>query len=146
MKFVLSLGSNIDPLANMQAALARLAALGTLERVSRFYQTAPHGAAQGLDPFVNAAVVLRTRHADLKPRLRSIEAALGRVRPAPPNAARTIDIDLVDPLDSATFDLPYLVVPLAEVAPELRHPRTGESVSVVAARVLSDDGGACAAL
>jgi len=77
--------------------------------------------------------------------LARIEAAFGRRREAP-NAPRTLDLDLVaygrTVLDAPGLTLPhpraherlFVMGPLAEIAPEWRHPVTAESARELAAR------------
>ncbi|UCE87244.1 MAG: 2-amino-4-hydroxy-6-hydroxymethyldihydropteridine diphosphokinase [Deltaproteobacteria bacterium] len=131
MRVWISLGSNIDPETNIPAAFAALERLGSLPARSGVYRSAPHGGAQGPD-FLNAVVLLETEVEDLRAELRRIEEELGRVRPAPPNAPRPIDLDVLweagAPPDPAQLALPYVVVPLADVAPDLRDPATGKTV------------------
>jgi 2-amino-4-hydroxy-6-hydroxymethyldihydropteridine diphosphokinase len=105
------------------------------------------------DPaFFNAAVILETAldPANLKEHvLEPLENALGRTRTSDPNAARTIDVD-ISLFDDAILTLgkrripdpeilcyPHIAVPMADVAPALRHPETGEMLSDIATRVLA---------
>ena len=72
-----------------------------------------------------------------------IEAALGRVRSADKYAPRTIDLDviLVDeiPLRLENWKYSYLVVPLAELAPEFLHPITHEPMANAAEKLRRTD-------
>lgn len=140
MRVYLSIGSNVRPRRNLPLAVERLRALGAVERVSAPYGSAPEGGVTGGD-FLNAAVLLRTEldPDELKRRLRGIEASLGRVRPLPPDAPRTIDIDVIlaDDRDPHPDLLRYahVAVPLAEIAAGVRHPETGETIETIAARL-----------
>lgn len=100
--------------------------------------------------YLNAAVLIRVtgEPAHLRTRMRQIETALGRVRSEDKYASRTIDLDLVlfgDRIDPK-FPLPdpdvltreHLAVPLAEIAPDFRHPITGEALETIAARLRGD--------
>jgi 2-amino-4-hydroxy-6-hydroxymethyldihydropteridine diphosphokinase len=84
--------------------------------------------------------------------LARIEQQLGRQRRADPNAPRTIDVD-ISLFDDVVIDLgkrhipdpeilryPHIAVPLADVAPDYRHPETGESLAQIAARVAAAAG------
>ncbi len=145
----LSLGSNLDKERNLPQAVRLLAAHGRLRAVSAVYETAPVGNPD--DPaFFNAAVALETDlpPAELKQQvLAGIERQLGRQRSADPNAPRTIDID-ISLYDQAILDLgkrhipdpeilrfAHVAVPLAELAPDYRHPETGETLAQIAQRV-----------
>ncbi|MBW3543245.1 MAG: 2-amino-4-hydroxy-6-hydroxymethyldihydropteridine diphosphokinase [Planctomycetes bacterium] len=144
----LSLGSNIDPERNLPAAASLLARYGRVLAVSSVWQSAPAGFAEQPD-FLNAAVLLET---DLSPEeivdstIPAIESALGRVRePDNKNASRTIDVDLslYDRLvenrggrelpDPDVLTRPFVIVPLAEVAPNYVHPMDGRTLAEIAA-------------
>lgn len=129
------LGSNIGrPRRQLALAVAKLREVLNGVRVSGVYRTEPVGYAEQPD-FYN--LVLVGKSADPPRRLLSealrIERELGRVRTFP-NAPRTIDIDLLAAgdlvVDKARITLPhprlqhraFVLVPLAEVAPEWRHP------------------------
>lgn len=150
----LSLGSNLDKERNLPAAVRLLATHGRLLAVSAVYETAPVGNPD--DPaFFNAAVALETElpPAELKQQVLSpIEQQLGRRRSADPNAPRTIDID-ISLFDDAICDLgkrripdpeilrfPHIAVPLADLAPDYRHPETGETLARIAVRVTGAAG------
>jgi 2-amino-4-hydroxy-6-hydroxymethyldihydropteridine diphosphokinase len=145
----LALGSNVAPERHVPAALAQLAACLEVLAVSPIYESAAVGAP-GTPAFWNATALVATElpPAELKHAvLRRIEAELGRVRSADKNAPRTIDLDLVlyedlvleEPgLRLPDPDLeryPHVAVPLADLAPELRHPVTGETLAAIAARL-----------
>ena len=141
---VVGIGSNLAappfaaPLATAGAALARLPRLGIrVVRRSRWYQSEPVPATD--QPwFVNAVAIVETRHTPpaLLAALLALEARFGRRRGAA-NAARTLDLDLLDynglRLRTPRLALPhprlhqrrFVLAPLAEVAPSWRHPRHG---------------------
>ena len=133
------LGANLgDARATLAQALKALAALpGTrLVAVSPLYRSEPVDA-QGPD-FVNAVAELGTA---LTPRelllaLQAIEQSHGRLRPYR-NAPRTLDLDLllygqriVDETDLVVphprmHQRAFVLRPLADLAPDLVHPRLG---------------------
>jgi 2-amino-4-hydroxy-6-hydroxymethyldihydropteridine diphosphokinase len=127
---LLSLGGNMgDRRAIMEAAIAGLAALpGTrVTARSSFYRTEPDGPV-AQDWFVNLAVAVRTEFdaASLAAACRAIEAALGRDRSAEiPWGPRPIDIDVIatgdtgamTPVGGSLDVRPFVLVPLAEIAP-----------------------------
>ena len=145
-RVLLSLGSNIDSETNLREALRRLASRCRVLAVSPVYETAPVGnPAQ--PAFLNAAALIETElTADaLKTRvLRAIEQELGRVRRDDRNAPRTIDLDIAlvvasaadaGPAGSAHPDIlryAHVAVPLADIAPQARHPATGTSLREIA--------------
>jgi len=83
----------------------------------------------------------------LRAELRRIEAELGRVRTSDKYAPRTIDLDLSlfgDQIyrapgsqipDPEITRLAHLAIPLADLAPEYRHPELGESLAEIAGRL-----------
>lgn len=132
----IALGSNLgDRLGHLDGACRRLAPLLDTLRLSSIYETDPVG--DKCQPRYLNAVVAGT--SDLSPldllrAMQQVEAGLGRERPFP-NAPRTIDLDLLL-YDDLVLDTPFLtlphprlherffvLVPLTELAPNLRHPR-----------------------
>lgn len=142
----LALGTNMgDRVALLRATLERLSAVVEIDAVSSVYETEPVGFRDQPD-FLNLVVAGRTA---LEPRalleaILGIEAALGRVRSFR-NAPRTVDIDILIFGDRIVaepdLEIPhprmrgraFVLVPLAEVAPELVHPGTGERIAELAA-------------
>ena len=139
----LSLGSNLgDRVAHLQRALKQVAERGiNVRRVSSFYETEPVDFRP--QPwFVNCVAEVET---DLMPlrllaTLQSIERALGR-RPGTAKGPRPIDIDILlydnRVVHSAGLTIPhqrlasrrFVLVPLAELAANLRHPVTQKTVA-----------------
>ena len=141
----LGLGTNLgDRRANLSAAVAALAALGTVARVSDVYES---DAVGYLDQphFWNLALQLVTTltPVELLAAIKDIETRLGRV-PSFRMGPRLIDIDILlydrDVLDTASLQLPhpgmleraFVLWPLIELDPGLTHPATGVSLSDVA--------------
>jgi len=133
------LGANLgDALATLASAFKALDGHPAMTRIatSSLYRTAPV-AAFGPD-YLNAVAELRTTLAPLAllEALQAIETAHGRQRPFP-NAPRSLDLDLLlygqRELDHPQLTLPhprlhqraFVLEPLAEIAPELVHPRLG---------------------
>jgi 2-amino-4-hydroxy-6-hydroxymethyldihydropteridine diphosphokinase len=131
----LSLGSNLaNRQANLEAAIERLAAFGTMRRVSSLYETAPVDVTD--QPcFLNCVVVLETESAphDLLEGALAVEKALGRQRTRD-KGPRTIDIDILlygdRVIDEPGLKIPhpamqerrFVLEPLVEIAPEAVHP------------------------
>ena len=146
------LGGNIgDVAATLRGALAALDALPAtrLLRASRFYRTQAWGVEDQPD-FINAAALLETALAPraLLDALLAIERAHGRERAADGSrwGPRTLDLDLLLYGDSVVDEPGLLVphpqlharafvlVPLADIAPEARVPGRGR-VDVLLASV-----------
>lgn len=137
----LSLGSNLgDREANLREAVRRLGELGKVTAVSSFYETEPVEFTN--QPwFLNIAVELET---ELMPRqllsaVLKIERDMGRRR-LQPKGPRLIDIDILlfgstvmndDKLTvphPALHERNFVLKPLAEIAPEAKHPAVKKSV------------------
>lgn len=153
---VVALGSNLgDREAQLAFAVRRLSTILSNLRQSRWYDTAPVGEpfdyAQGkpLDQprYLNGVVVGQTALSarELLNELLAIEQAAGRTRPSP-LAPRTLDLDLIL-YGNQRIQEPGLVVPhprfrerlfvlepLADVAPDLVDPESGQAISALLAR------------
>jgi len=151
---VVGLGSNLPaagaatPRATVEAALDSFPKFG-IELIGRsqWYASEPVPASD--QPwFVNGVALVRTRLGPLA-LLRSllrIETSFGRYRSVP-NAARTLDLDLLDydgrKIVSAELTLPhprlperrFVLAPLADLAPEWRHARLGLSARELLGRL-----------
>jgi len=131
----LSLGSNVgDRKANLDAAIEGLGRLGTVAAVSSYYETEPVESRQ--QPwFLNCAVKLETElmPRQLLSRVLDIEKAMGRKR-VQTKGPRSIDIDILlfgsSVVEAKGLTIPhpalherrFVLEPLAEIAPEVRHP------------------------
>jgi 2-amino-4-hydroxy-6-hydroxymethyldihydropteridine diphosphokinase len=141
----IGLGSNLasaagDPAETVRAAVRAMAGLGKVVAQSSLYRTAPVGYRE--QPyFINAVVCLETEFEPegLLRELLAVERSFGRERQASvPKGPRKLDLDLLlaedggeaAPYESPTLTLPhpemakrrFVLEPLAEIAPELRHP------------------------
>jgi len=151
----ISIGANLGKrVQTCEQALVRLDAHPALRLVRRssLYETEPRG---DLDqpPFVNLAAELNTslEPEDLLRLLEDTEVDLGR-RPTRRWGPRVIDLDLLlyDQLilQTQTLVIPhprmherrFVLVPLEEIAPELRDPRTGRTFSEILSE-MSETGG-----
>ncbi len=120
--------------------------------MSGLYRTAPVGGPPGQPDYLNAALAL---HTDLAPQallaaLLDIEARAGRVR-AERWGPRVLDLDLIAHgdlvLDAPGLTLPhpraferaFVLAPLADIAPDWRHPTLGRSVREALARLDQGD-------
>lgn len=145
-RVLVALGSNINAEHNLREAVRRLSLCCQLTAVSPVYETAPVGNTEQPN-FLNAAVLIETdlSAAELKTGvLRVIEQELGRVRTEDKNAPRTIDLDIVCFVDQDLtfggqafcdpdiFRYPHIALPLAAIAPQIRHPTTGQALEEIA--------------
>jgi 2-amino-4-hydroxy-6-hydroxymethyldihydropteridine diphosphokinase len=150
-RVLITLGANLNAEHNLREAVRRLAARVRLLAVSPVYETPPVGRTDQPN-FLNAAALLETNltAADLKAQvLGAIEQELGRVRTADKNAPRPIDLDIAffgDQIldlgsrhipDPDILKHPHLARPLADLAPQMRHPETGETLAEIARRLPS---------
>ena len=156
---LLALGANLPgpagpPLAQCEAALTALDRRGVrIAGRSRWYDTPPYPPS-GQPHFVNGVARVETSLGPiaLLAEMLAIEVALGRQRSVP-NAARTLDLDLIDyegqvrsgpeaPIlpHPRLADRSFVLLPLWDVAPEWRHPVSGLSVAELIAALPPDHG------
>ena len=144
----LSLGSNIgDREANLRGAITALPKHGVgVQQVSSIYETEP---VDYLDQpwFLNCVVKAETQLAPaaLLRALRGIEAQMGS-RKEFAKGPRLMDIDILlygnKTIQTPELQIPhprmthrrFVLVPLAEIAPSLRHPSWDEDVQALLAR------------
>jgi 2-amino-4-hydroxy-6-hydroxymethyldihydropteridine diphosphokinase len=127
-------GSNLEPEAHLARACAQIAHSWPDATFSRAYRNKAVGF-EGPD-FINLVVGFSTAQplVTVITRLRAIETQCGRPRYAPKWASRTMDLDvllygdMVEKTDDYTLprpDLlkrPYMLGPMAEIAPDVVHP------------------------
>jgi 2-amino-4-hydroxy-6-hydroxymethyldihydropteridine diphosphokinase len=115
VRALLGLGANLgDPVATLNEAKTRLAALGRVTAVSALYRTPPWGVLEQ-PPFVNAALALETALDPdaLLAALKALERDLGRVASAR-WGPRAIDLDILA-IDGVRRDDPQLTIPHARL-------------------------------
>ncbi len=139
----LSLGSNVgDREANLRAAIDELPHVGVgITRVSSFYETEPVDLRE--QPWFLNCVVEAETHFDpflLLRALREIETKMGSKKLAA-KGPRLMDIDILlygaETISTPELQVPhprmhlrrFVLVPLAEIAPGLKHPAWHDSVA-----------------
>jgi GTP cyclohydrolase IV len=137
VRIYIGIGSNLgDRQANVLSALQRLRARADVLAVSGFYESQAADGAEGPE-FLNVAAELETA-LDLRAFerfARDVEMAVGRAGTRK-LAARPIDIDVLwsdGYVHPQLLQRGYNLVPLAEIAPELRHPGTQQTLADIAA-------------
>ena len=148
----LGLGSNLgDRRQYLRRALDRVAERCVVKKVSSLYETEPVGCP-GPEKFLNAVAHIATA---LPPRgllafLRDIETDQGRVRRVR-SEPRTLDLDIlfyddqVIEVEDLVIPHPrlhersFVLIPLAEIAPDLIHPALSATTSDLAQRLSSHE-------
>jgi 2-amino-4-hydroxy-6-hydroxymethyldihydropteridine diphosphokinase len=144
----LGLGSNLgDRDANLRAAIGRLSDLMRVTRVSSVYETKPL-LVEDQPLFYNLACAGATPlgPGELLQAVKRIEREVGRVS-GPRYGPRLIDIDILlfDDLvlstaeltipHSAMLERAFVLIPLAEIAPDQRHPVAGRTIGDLAGAI-----------
>ncbi|MFT5500324.1 MAG: 2-amino-4-hydroxy-6-hydroxymethyldihydropteridine diphosphokinase [Woeseiaceae bacterium] len=137
----LGIGSNLNPQENLRLALCELEKRFSLRKISPVYRNKALGFEGG--DFLNAVVCVET---ELDPtavchELQIIHDIAGRKRDARKFSSRTLDIDLLLYDDLVTDDknvsvprsdvleFSFVLRPLADIEPNLRHPVTGKTMA-----------------
>ena len=132
----IALGSNVgDRNHNLREALRLLAEAGIhIQKISSIYETEPVDYLEQAW-FLNAVLEAQTRlpALDLLHQLRAIESSMGSKKPFA-KGPRLIDLDILlygdDTIATPELEVPhprmlqrrFVLAPLAEIAPDLRHP------------------------
>jgi 2-amino-4-hydroxy-6-hydroxymethyldihydropteridine diphosphokinase len=138
----LSAGSNIAPENNLKMACQQLESEYGELTLSSVYQNSAVGFAG--DDFLNMVIGFSTREQPelIVDRLESLHEKAQRERQADPFSSRTLDVDLLLYGDLVSGDAPrlprediekyaFVLGPMAEVAPQLRHPVSGMTMSEI---------------
>jgi 2-amino-4-hydroxy-6-hydroxymethyldihydropteridine diphosphokinase len=138
-----SAGSNIDPVANLRLAIGELRRRYGQLRLSPVYRTPAVGFAG--DDFLNLVLAFDTGDPaiGIVAELERLHVLAGRQRGPDAFASRTLDLDLLLYGDAVIPEPPvkvpredirkyaFVLGPLADLAPGLLHPVTGESIGAL---------------
>ncbi|GAB5416233.1 MAG: 2-amino-4-hydroxy-6-hydroxymethyldihydropteridine diphosphokinase [Crocinitomicaceae bacterium] len=150
----LSLGSNLGDRAGIiREALQKIdARCGTLEKVSKYYETEPWGFETD-QQFLNicASITTSLSPSELLKTLQSIEKELGRKRVNQLSyTSRTIDIDIISfgqsIVENIILKVPhpefihrnFVLIPLLEIAPNFIHPKTAKTIQQIIASCMDE--------
>ncbi len=147
-----NLGDRHATLAGAYAALTGDPAIHSL-KASRLFETAPVGGPGGQGRFLNIVLAVETTHSAhaLLARCMTVEQQFRRERKIRWDA-RTLDIDILlygnEIIATADLEIPhprmhlrrFVMVPLADVAPDAIHPVLRESVKDLLARLVPEPG------
>ncbi len=121
---VIGIGSNIQPQANIEKAIKRIAESHRILNESRFVETEPL-AGRDQPNYMNGAMLIQTSmgREELKSWLRELERELGRIRKSDRYDSRTIDLDIVvwdgEIVDEDVYEREFLKTAILEVCPGL---------------------------
>ncbi len=149
----LGLGSNMgDRSANLSEAMELLSRKLQVEKVSAVYDTEPMGDTDQAR-FLNLVCQVYTRiePAGLLALAKGIETKMGRA-PGKRNSPRPIDIDILfygdQVMETPQLAIPhpriaeraFVLVPLAEIAPDFKHPVSGQTMKELLSGITEKQG------
>lgn len=153
----IGVASNVQPAINLVDGIRLMHTWFNIIAVSPVYESLPVGGSPDDPIYLNAVIYIETyTYLELlRKRLKGLERLMGRVRQETSEGLPqgvTLDLDILlfnNETDySVITPLPHpdltryahAAVPLADLAPDLRHPITGETLAVIAARFRDTPG------
>ena len=149
----LGIGSNLgERKENINKALEYISQRMRIEKKSSIYDTEPVGNVNQAR-FLNMVIYVKTSIPanTLLFLLKGIESKMGRL-PGPPNGPRIIDIDILlygnQVIDTPDLKVPhprmleraFVIVPLAEIAPDLVHPVQKKTIQEIRETLRTNNG------
>jgi len=144
---MISLGSNKHPIENLSNAISKLEEAYRIRRQSSLYKTQNVINNADLDMFYNQVIEIETNQSYplLRENLKSLEQELGREKGNKQHVPIDLDILTYDQ-DIFVYDgkhIPhpnlikyhYITEPLAEIAPDFRHPATGKTIKEISSEI-----------
>jgi 2-amino-4-hydroxy-6-hydroxymethyldihydropteridine diphosphokinase len=153
----IGIGSNIAAEENLTAGIQLMREWMNVLQISPVYESIPVGGAETDPRYLNVVIYVETyTYLDLlRKRLRGLEYKMGRVRGTnegeKPKAV-TLDLDVllfnnevdrsvVEPLPHPDImNYAHASIPLADLAPDMQHPVTGETLDTIAKRFRDTPG------
>ena len=143
IRVFLSLGSNQNPEENLSKGIKELKEEFKLRQISSLYITENVKEKQNSPKFYNQVAELDVNipFSELRSKLKSIESELGRE--SGNKKVVPLDLDILtygndvfshqgnNYPDPNLIKYSYIVVPLAEIAPDFRHPANGKSITEI---------------
>jgi 2-amino-4-hydroxy-6-hydroxymethyldihydropteridine diphosphokinase len=140
-KIYLGLGSNVEPETYLQIGILELGKQYGVLEISNIYRSKSVGFAG--DDFLNLVLGFESEAsaAEIHQVIEGIHKIAGRERGESKYSPRTLDIDLLlygdQIIDVAPIHVPrddilkysFVLRPLAEIAPDLKHPETGKAIA-----------------
>ena len=154
MIYYLSLGSNMgDRENNLRKAVSFLRSIGDIKKISSVYETTPVSMNHGYDNFYNIVICMKIWLTPdiLLSKIKRFEESMGRNIEDSHNLPRKIDIDILmaDDMIFNEKDLviphkemvnrTFVLIPLNEIAPGLKHPVYSKTVRDLLKRLKTDE-------